>query len=400
MHSVAFPGLGLGEHTLNRVAVHLGSWPIYWYGIIIAAGFLLAVVYCCRVSRRFGIKQDDVIDMLFFAVPLAIIGARLYYILFYLDLFRKADGSLDFLQMVKIWDGGLAIYGGVIAAVLTLLVFCKVRHIKFLAFGDLGVFGLLIGQCIGRWGNFVNIEAYGGPTSLPWRMGIHEFADGNWTYVEVHPTFLYESLWNLTGFVLLSQIAKRRRFDGQMFASYFLWYGLGRFWIEGLRTDSLYLFHTPIRVSQLVAAVTTLIALALLIYHLKIRSHTPEELWVNRIAETDAAGTTSDAGISVETTAPAGPEAPAASEPPAESDAPTEDGADKLRRVALLFPEGNPEARRWADSCKAGGYTEEYALPAGLSDEAFESLADGLRSRDDLDDILLWMEPEEESGSE
>ena len=118
MHSVAFPGLGIGDHTLNRVAVHLGSWPIHWYGIIIAAGFLLAVVYCCRMSKRFGIKQDDVIDMLFFAVPLAIIGARLYYILFYLDLFRKSDGSLDFLQMVKIWDGGLAIYGGVIAGFL------------------------------------------------------------------------------------------------------------------------------------------------------------------------------------------------------------------------------------------------------------------------------------------
>ena len=135
MGTVSFPGLGL-EFQLNRVAFHVGSWPVYWYGIIIAAGFLLAVFYCSRKAGQFGIRQDDIIDMLFFAVPLAIIGARLYYIIFYLDLFRREDGSLDFGAMVRIWDGGLAIYGGVIAAVLTLLVFCKVRKIKFLAFRE------------------------------------------------------------------------------------------------------------------------------------------------------------------------------------------------------------------------------------------------------------------------
>lgn len=394
MHTVAFPGLGIQEFTLNRVAFHLGSWPIYWYGIIIAAGFLLAVVYCCRVSGRFGIRQDDLIDMLFFAVPLAIVGARLYYIVFYPDLFRRVDGSLDFLQMVKIWDGGLAIYGGVIAAVLTLLVFCKVRKIKFLAFGDLGVFGLLIGQCIGRWGNFVNIEAYGGPTNLPWRMGIHEFVDGAWQYVEVHPTFLYESLWNLAGFLLLSRIARRRRkFDGQMFASYFLWYGVGRAMIEGLRTDSLYLFHTPIRVSQAFALLTAAVALAALIFHLAVRKHTPEELWVNRTAEK------AEPAVPAEPEPPAEPDAPEKPEIPADSDASAdsaEEGEDRPKRIALLFPEGSPEARRWADSCKAEGYTEEYALPAGITDEEFESLAAGLRERGDLDDILLWMESEEQ----
>ena len=158
MGTVSFPGLGLEFH-LNRVAFHIGSWPVYWYGIIIAAGFLLAVLYCCHAAKRFGIKQDDIIDMLFFAVPLSIVGARLYYILFYLDLYRREDGSLDFGAMVRIWDGGLAIYGGVIMAVVVLLVFCKVRQIRFLAFADLGVFGMLIGQMIGRWGNFVNIEA-------------------------------------------------------------------------------------------------------------------------------------------------------------------------------------------------------------------------------------------------
>ena len=166
MGTVSFPGLGLEFH-LNRVAFHIGSWPVYWYGIIIAAGFLLAVLYCCHAAKRFGIKQDDIIDMLFFAVPLSIVGARLYYILFYLDLYRREDGSLDFGAMVRIWDGGLAIYGGVIMAVVVLLVFCKVRQIRFLAFADLGVFGMLIGQMIGRWGNFVNMKPTAAPQSCP-----------------------------------------------------------------------------------------------------------------------------------------------------------------------------------------------------------------------------------------
>lgn len=283
MGTVSFPGLGLEFH-LNRVAFHIGSWPVYWYGIIIAAGFLLAVLYCCHAAKRFGIKQDDIIDMLFFAVPLSIVGARLYYILFYLDLYRREDGSLDFGAMVRIWDGGLAIYGGVIMAVVVLLVFCKVRKIRFLAFADLGVFGMLIGQMIGRWGNFVNIEAYGGPTELPWRMGIYAYVDGVRQYMEVHPTFLYESLWNLLGFALLVQIARRwRKFDGQMFLSYFAWYGVGRGFIEGLRTDSLYLFGTSIRVSQLFGFVTAAVAIVLLVVNLGFRNHDPAKLWVNQM---------------------------------------------------------------------------------------------------------------------
>ena len=206
--TVLFPGLGLEFH-LNRVAFTLFGLPIYWYGVIIALGFLLAVVFCYKMAPRFGIKPDDVIDLLFFAVPLAIIGARLYYIIFYLDLYRNEDGSYDFLEMVDIRDGGLAIYGGVIAAVLTLIVFCRVKKINFFAFADVGVFGLLIGQCVGRWGNFMNVEAYGGPTDLPWRMGIDAYVNGAWQYLEVHPTFLYESLWNLLGFLLLLFVTAR-----------------------------------------------------------------------------------------------------------------------------------------------------------------------------------------------
>ena len=286
MRSVTFPGLGGLEIQLNRVAFHLGSWPIYWYGVIIAVGFLLAVLYCSRKADQFGIRQDDLIDALFFAVPLSVIGARLYYIVFYLDLYRTADGGLDFMQMVRIWDGGLAIYGAVIAAFLTVFVFCRCKKINFLAFADLGVFGLLIGQCIGRWGNFVNIEAYGGPTTLPWRMGVYEFVNGTYQYLEVHPTFLYESLWNLIGFFLLAWVAKRgRKFDGQIFLGYLAWYGSGRCMIEGLRADSLYLFGTGIRVSQALGLLSALVALVLLFWNFyQVKRH-PRTLWVTQIAQ-------------------------------------------------------------------------------------------------------------------
>lgn len=281
--TVLFPGLGLEFH-LDRVAVEIFGVPVYWYGVIIAVGFLLAVAFCCRMAPRFGIQPDDLIDLLFFAVPLAIIGARLYYIVFYLDLYRDGDGGVDISRMLDIRDGGLAIYGGVIASVLTLLVFCKVKKVNFFAFADLGVFGLLIGQCVGRWGNFVNVEAYGGPTDLPWRMGIDGYVNGAWQYMEVHPTFLYESLWNLAGFVLLLLLVLRgrRKFDGQIMWGYFLWYGVGRGLIEGLRTDSLYFFNTPIRVSQVFGFASALVAAGFLIYHLFIRKHRSEELYVNR----------------------------------------------------------------------------------------------------------------------
>lgn len=280
MKTVTFPGLGL-SFTIDRVAFTVLGHPVYWYGIIIATGFLLAVIFCYRRAPRFGIRPDDLIDLLFFAVPLGIIGARLYYIIFYLDLYRRTDGSLDFAEMVRIWDGGLAIYGGIIAALLTLLIFSRVRHIPFLAFADLGVYGLLIGQCVGRWGNFMNVEAYGSQTTLPWRMGIETYVNGIWTHMEVHPTFLYESLWNLLGLLVLIWLEKRgRRFDGQIFLSYVIWYGLGRSVIEGLRTDSLYFFSTSIRVSQMLAIASALAAAVLLIWQLR-QKHDPDKLYVN-----------------------------------------------------------------------------------------------------------------------
>ena len=264
---ISFPGLGL-SFTLNRVVFPNAPFAIYWYGVIIAVGFLLAVLWCSKRAPKFGIKPDSLFDFLICAVPLSIVGARLYYIIFYRELFLNENGGLDLKKCVDIRDGGLAIYGGVIAAILVLIVFSKVKKESFWAYGDLCVQGLLIGQLVGRWGNFFNVEAYGSVTTLPWRMCSESIArellqkgiltsrqqyelvlNGTWG---VHPTFLYESLWNLAGLILIYVLSrKHHKFDGQFFCTYLIWYGIGRGLIEGLRTDSLYFFNTPIRVSQM-----------------------------------------------------------------------------------------------------------------------------------------------------
>lgn len=300
---VTFPGLGL-SFTLNRVAFTVLGRPIYWYGLIITCGLLLAVVMCSRLGKRFGITEDQILDLMLFAVPAALVSIRAYYVLFNLDLYRRTDGSLDWSAILRYSDGGLAIYGGIISSIIVLLIFCRVRNISFLAFADLGVHGLFLGQLIGRWGNFMNVEAYGGPTALPWRMCAESIARNmlNQGYVDqagfqailsgtlgVHPTFLYESLWNLLGLFLVYQLGKRRRFDGQCFLFYIFWYGLGRAWVEGLRTDSLYffgltLFGVPIRTSQMVAIVSALAAGAALLWMSWKRRNAPADLYVQRAA--------------------------------------------------------------------------------------------------------------------
>ena len=189
MTPIQFPGLGI-EVTINPVAFSIFGKDVYWYGIIIACGFLMAVAFCSRQSPKLGIKQDDILDMLFFAVPMALVGARLYYVIFYQDLYRDANGAFQWSKAIAIWDGGIAIYGGIIASVLTGAVFCKVKKISFWAMADTASYGFLIGQLVGRWGNFVNQEAYGGPCTALWRMGLTKGG----SYIEVHPTFLYESL--------------------------------------------------------------------------------------------------------------------------------------------------------------------------------------------------------------
>ena len=278
--TLSFPGLGL-EFDLNPIAFTVFGWEIHWYGIIIACGFLLAVWFCYLRAYRFGVDREKLLDMLFFAVPACIVGARAYYVIFNPSVCYDAGGTFSFYRMIAIWDGGLGIYGAIIMAVLTVAVYCKVRGQNFWNYADVGCYGVLIGQMIGRWGNFVNVEAFGGLTDLPWRMCSQSIANYLWNhgYVDagqyqqvldgtlgVHPTFLYESLWNLLGLVLLLLLAKKgRKFNGQIFLSYVIWYGVGRTVIEGLRTDSLYFFGTLLRSSQIVGLVSAAAALVVMV---------------------------------------------------------------------------------------------------------------------------------------
>lgn len=323
---ISFPGLfGDWEFTAGPIMLHIGH-GIYWYGAIIALGLILGLLFCMKQAKRFGLTEDNVIDLVLWATPISIIGARLYYVIFYLDRFRTSDGGLDFKEILTIWDGGLAIYGGVIAAFLTALVFCRVKKLKLWAMTDLCVMGLLIGQAIGRWGNFFNREAFGAETTLPWRMRLWTSATH---YIEVHPTFFYESLWNVIGLVLIYFVVTRgRRFDGENTCFYFLWYGLGRLWIEGLRTDSLYLFDwtlfgQPIRVSQALSLVLLVCAAAMLFYHIRIRPHRPEELLVNQVAARAAEAAANQASAPTDTQTVSRPEETPAGEKPEEPSSPS-----------------------------------------------------------------------------
>ncbi len=300
---ISFPGLfGDWEFNPDPIAIHIGH-GVYWYGIILAAAMLAGLLLCMKQAKRYGLTEDNVMDLVLWAVPLCILGSRIYYVLFYLDLYRTADGGLDWGRMVAIWDGGLAIYGTVIAGALVVFFYTRHKKLKFGAMTDLAVMGLLLGQCIGRWANFINREAFGAETTLPWRMKL-------WTSsvlsIEVHPTFLYESLWNLMGLLLIVfVISKARRFDGENTWFYFLWYGLGRAWIEGLRTDSLYLFDwtimgQPIRVSQALSIVLVAVAAFMLFYNIHIKKPRPEDLFVRRVAAERAAAEEAAAAVPAE----------------------------------------------------------------------------------------------------
>lgn len=314
---ISFPGLfGDWELNIDPVAIHIGH-GIYWYGIILAFAMLAGLYLCMKQAKHYGLTEDNIMDMVLWAVPCCIIGARFYYVLFYLDLYRNTDGSLDWGAMFRIWDGGLAIYGAVIAGVLVALVYTKRHKLPFFAMGDVAVMGLLLGQIIGRWANFINREAFGGETTLPWRMKLWV---SQYTSIEVHPTFFYESFWNLIGLLLiLFIVSKGRRFDGENTWFYFLWYGLGRSWIEGLRTDSLYLFNwtiggQPIRVSQALSLVMVFVSLFMLYYHIKLHPHKPEDLYVNIVAARNAAAAEAAAAPAAESPAQATPTEDASAE--------------------------------------------------------------------------------------
>ena len=270
---ITFPNLGISVDP-SPVAFSVFGKDIYWYGIIIAVGFLLAMLYMMYRAKDFGVTSDDTLDLILWTVPIGVICARLYYCIFYWELY--ADNPISVLY---IWEGGLAIYGAVIGGAITVLIVSRVKKIKPGVFLDLASMGVLIGQIFGRWGNFMNREAHGCVTDSFFKMGLVDAA-GRVTYY--HPTFLYESVWNLVGFIGIHFLSrKKRKFDGEVFLLYICWYGLGRAWIEGLRTDSLMLFSTGVRVSQLVAIVSFAAAAAILAYVLLKKKPSPDDLFVN-----------------------------------------------------------------------------------------------------------------------
>ncbi len=252
---ISFPNLCL-SFEINRAMVTIGDFSVYWYGAIIAFGLALAVWYGINECKRTGFDSDHVINMLLIALPLSIVCARAYYVIFNFDMYKGDPWSI-----FNIRSGGIAIYGAVIGAFLTVYFYCRKNKLCLGTVLDLLAVGLLIGQAIGRWGNFVNGEAFGGPTTLPWAMTIK--SGGSLVAEMVHPTFLYESLWNALGIILLILLKKKKRFEGELFSSYMVWYGLGRFMIEGLRADSLYI--GAFRISQLVSIAILISGLIIII---------------------------------------------------------------------------------------------------------------------------------------
>jgi len=258
---VSFPGLGIGSFEINSVAFTIGNLEIAWYALILTLGMVCATVYTLFRSKTIGIKSDDIIDYALALIPSGIIGARIYYVL------AKIEHYHSFKDIINIRNGGLAIYGAIIGGFIAALIVSKVKKIPFFAFADTCAPGIIIAQAVGRWGNFMNGEAFGTETDLFIRMGL---LNNNTQYQQlfVHPTFLYESLWNLLGFILINIFYKHKKYDGQILLLTFGWYGLGRMFIEGLRTDSLYtnLFGLRFRTSQVLAGVILAVCLGLLIY--------------------------------------------------------------------------------------------------------------------------------------
>lgn len=254
---ISFPGFNIGEFEIESNAVTIFGIEIAWYAIIITLGMILAVVYLAYRAKQVGISVDTVLDFVLFTIPIGIIGARLYYVLTTLDNY---DSLWD---IINIRNGGLAIYGGILAGALTVYAIARIKKIPFLVFADCCTPGIILAQAIGRWGNFTNGEAFGYETSWFCRMGLNNHLTGYET-LYVHPTFLYESLWNLIGFAIVNIFYKKRRYDGQVFLFVFAWYGFGRMFIEGLRADSLYVLG--FRISQVLAALIFIVCSALLIY--------------------------------------------------------------------------------------------------------------------------------------
>ena len=346
-NTVSFPGLGL-DFEVNRVAFSIGDLPVYWYGILIALGFILAILYVSRRAREFGVDADRMLDVILGGAIGGIVGARAYYVILQWDYYGQ-----NLSQIFNTRSGGMAIYGGLIGGVLIGLLMCKIRRVKFMPALDLVVGGFLIGQGIGRWGNFVNIEAFGANTSLPWGMSssvITDYLTQHEAELEaigmdidpnmpVHPTFLYESLWCLLGFAFIAWYTRRRKFDGELTLLYMMWYGAGRAVIEGLRTDSLMIPGTSLRASQVLAAAMAVVAAIIWIVKTsKVKKAGGRQLFVDSeqgqlIARGEFYKKKADAGQTEEPAAASAavePEVPAASQ-----EALTQDGAEQAAEQTL-----------------------------------------------------------------
>ena len=291
MVTISFPGLGIDNFNLKSVAFTLfGKFEVRWYGLIITTGIILAIAYAAYRFKQEKVSFDDLVDMAIFAILFGIIGARAYYVLTSLEEYHS------FYDVIAIWEGGIAIYGALIGGGLAIFGVCKYKKIPFLKVFDAVAPGVMIAQTLGRWGNFCNGEAFGervaeGHPLYFMRMGlispntVQDFK--TFAMVYVHPTFLYESLWNLIGFILINIFYKKKKFDGQIFFTYIAWYGFGRMFIELLRTDSLYV--GPIRISSLVGFLCFVVGLAFIIYKLvKIKKQGGEPALAEAEAESEA----------------------------------------------------------------------------------------------------------------
>lgn len=262
--NISFPGFGIDGFSVNKEAFAIGDISVRWYGILITLGIILAMLYCVHRSKEEGIIFDDLLDMAIFTIIFAVIGARLYYVLTSLDSFDS------FYDVIAIWNGGIAIYGAIIAGAITIYFVCRRKKINVMKAYDMVCPAVMIGQIIGRWGNFMNGEAHGteileGDFLYFMRMGLSYGEDTPIKHF-YHPTFLYESLWNLVGFIIINALYKKKKFDGQVFLMYITWYGFGRMLIEGLRTDSLYV--GVFRISQVVGFLCFVVGAILLIVKL------------------------------------------------------------------------------------------------------------------------------------
>ncbi|APC49116.1 prolipoprotein diacylglyceryl transferase [Virgibacillus halodenitrificans] len=257
--------------ALDRVFLEIGPLPIYWYGVIIATGAFLGLYLATKESDRLGMKKDLIVDFVVFAIPIAILFARIYYVIFEWE--NYADGP--WTDIFAIWEGGIAIHGAVIGGVLTAIVYTRIKKISFWQLADIIAPSLILGQAIGRWGNFMNQEAHGGAISEETYNSFHQYLPDfimNQMCIEgvmYHPTFLYESIWNLIVFAFLLILRRYNPLRGDVFLSYVIAYSVGRFFIEGMRTDSLYAVG-DLRQAQLISVIGIVTAIIILVYrHIK-----------------------------------------------------------------------------------------------------------------------------------